>query len=38
MIDADPSARMARGVQEPGLTLLPEFPYSGPLDDVRLKK
>jgi len=25
-------------VEEPGLTLLPAFPYSGPLEDVRLKK
>src|SRR5947209_16104254 len=25
-------------VEEPGLTLIPAFPYSGPLEDVRLKK
>jgi peptide/nickel transport system substrate-binding protein len=24
-------------VEEPGLTLIPSFPYSGPLEDVRLK-
>ena len=24
--------------EEPGLTLIPAFPYSGPLEDVRLKK
>jgi peptide/nickel transport system substrate-binding protein len=25
-------------LEEPGLTLLPAFPYSGPLEDVRLKR
>jgi hypothetical protein len=25
-------------VEEPGLALLPAFPYSGPLEDVRLRK
>jgi len=25
-------------LEEPGLTLIPAFPYSGPLEDVRLKK
>ena len=25
-------------VEEAGLTLIPAFPYSGPLEDVRLKK
>jgi hypothetical protein len=37
LTDRSPTGNTAR-VEEPGLTLVQAFPYSGPLEDVRLEK